>query len=172
MMNNEKNHDTFGYWLSGFVDGEGCFDVSKKVCKKLSPTIYPRFVIRLRRDDIGILERIKEYLGCGKIYLVKNISKDGYKRGAAAQYTVFRVEDTHNILVPHFKRYPLYSKKKYDFEIWKEIVHLVFHKAHRHGQLDYVNHLCMQLSAVKKYDYRKEDIRYKKRAEPDLFENS
>ncbi len=28
------NHDDFGYWLTGFVDGEGCFHARSYIRKK------------------------------------------------------------------------------------------------------------------------------------------
>jgi len=56
-------------YVAGFVDGEGSFWVCLAKDKR-NDKIFPRaeFSIELRADDKEILGRIKQTIGCGKIY--------------------------------------------------------------------------------------------------------
>jgi hypothetical protein len=111
------DRDYFGAWISGFVDGEGCFSLG---WQRLNT--YPRpkaiFTICLRADDINILQRIRSYFGCGKPIHVTE------KKGSnpIAVYTVNTLADANNIICPHFVKFPLLAKKSGDFAIWMEAV--------------------------------------------------
>jgi hypothetical protein len=61
--------DTFGHWLSGFTDGEGCFH-GRVVPSRQKSSIIVSFSIALRADDLRILEEIRQALGVGGIYPV------------------------------------------------------------------------------------------------------
>lgn len=54
----------------GFIDGEGCFSVSFGKHRTLRRGIEVRveFSIELRADDREILDRIRETIGCGKVF--------------------------------------------------------------------------------------------------------
>jgi len=52
----------FSLWLSGFIDGEGNFQVF--LDRTYLRTI---FRIRLHIDDVTVLYKIKEFLGVGKV---------------------------------------------------------------------------------------------------------
>jgi hypothetical protein len=58
----DMNRNQFSLWLSGFIDGEGNFQV-------FLDRNYLRavFRIRLHIDDIAILFKIKDFLGVGKV---------------------------------------------------------------------------------------------------------
>ena len=49
-----------------------------------------------------ILDRIQLFFGVGKIY----------KIGNKTYYRVTKISDIINIIIPHFKSFPLLSKKK------------------------------------------------------------
>jgi hypothetical protein len=54
--------EAFGYWFSGLVDGEGCFSIAK------TPWGFRcEFIIKLRADDLPMLEEIQTELGIGRI---------------------------------------------------------------------------------------------------------
>lgn len=108
-----------GDYIAGFTDGEGCFalkfrrDVRNE--RKNKPVYFYwdiEFVIVLRGDDIEILEKIKETLGCG------NLHKPN--RRGSVRFTVNNINDICSIIVPFFEKYPLRAKKKYDFILWRE----------------------------------------------------
>ncbi len=110
------------HYISGFVDGEGCFALKYrreiKLNRKNKPVYFywdVEFAILLRGDDIDILHAIKKTLGCGKI----SMSKRG-----DARYAVNNISELSNIIVPFFSKYQLRAKKKYDFMLWKEAVEI------------------------------------------------
>lgn len=110
-----------GDYIAGFIDGEGCFYLTYRSEIKQNrpgkPTYYrwlPYFAMTLREDDVQILEKIKNTLGCGNIYFLKKDSK----RGRQAYFGIQNIDDLYNIVMPFFKKYHLRAKKRLDFELW------------------------------------------------------
>lgn len=110
-------------YISGFVDGEGCFgfqfrkDVRHE--RPGSPTYYywkVQFMITARKDEQELFERIKEFFGCGNIYKQLDIE---------IHYTVTEMDDLKNIISPFFKKYQLQGKKKNDFILWAEAIDIL-----------------------------------------------
>lgn len=116
----------FGHWLSGFVDGEGCFRlVSQSYPNRISPTFKASFTICLRDDDQTVLGLIRSFLGCGQIYL--SAPPSGLTRNSKprASFTVSPLPHHMEIIIPHFRRFPLLAKKSRDFEVWVRGVELI-----------------------------------------------
>jgi hypothetical protein len=105
----------FGMWLAGFIDGEGNFDIHRQH-RPSGDYYYCRFEISLRADDGGILSMLKERLG-GKVYSGSSIL-NGKTHQKQRWELVARAECAR--LVGVLDRYPLQSKKKRDFIIWRE----------------------------------------------------
>ena len=152
----------FGYWLSGFVDGEGCFQSQLNLFggKRNRPAIQPRFSISLRIDDGRVLDEIKSFLE--RTYELNCNINTTYGQGKYAPMARLRVSGWKNCyrLLPQFERFPLKAKKAFDYEIWKELILLA------HGQKERSRrenrrfedmlklHFC--LGAVKLYGNKKE----------------
>lgn len=112
------------YYVVGFVDGEGSFHANIDYLDRL--IVY--FTIKLREDDLPILEEIRNFFKMGRIY--RNVPSEEQKerhhrRGAkpTMEYRIYRADDLPRV-VEFFEQYPLRAKKKADFEIWKQIVAL------------------------------------------------
>lgn len=114
--------DSFGYWLAGLVDGEGCF---KLVTTKKRELPQPSLTINLRSDDKNTLLMIKNILGfgCFTENMIK-ITVDGRKLNPMCGYVVSSVNGC-KILSDIFSKYPLRSKKNKDFQIWKEAIEIL-----------------------------------------------
>jgi hypothetical protein len=111
----------FGDWLSGFVDGEGCFVLTtRKRMPYSQPSPTVRLAISLRADDRPVLDLIRSYLGCGCIGIADRPHAGNDK--PAAQFRVNSIVDLAQIIVPHFDLHPLFAKKKRDFAIWRQAV--------------------------------------------------
>lgn len=117
--------DSFGNWLSGFCDGEGCFLLQAETREGC---VYPHafFRLELRDDDCAILEEIQQYWGVGNLY------KKGARKTATrnsnphCEYVVSGWKTLATVIIPHFEKYPLRTKKKRDFEIWRDGVRFAY----------------------------------------------
>ena len=92
----------FGNWLAGFIDGEGCFQVS--YARKYWSC---RFTIQLRSDDAPILEMIQSETGLGKIYVYE----------PAAVWRVTKRSDC-SALVELLDEHSLRAKQTEVFKLW------------------------------------------------------
>jgi len=112
--------DELGGYVSGLVDGEGWFAVS---LKRKGEIVHcnPKFGMSLRKDDVGVLEFLRNYFGCGNINFAPRPNPQH------SPTAIFCISGMYNVLwsvVPHFLRYPLRAKKAKDFTTWHEIVKL------------------------------------------------
>jgi hypothetical protein len=127
----------FGHWLSGLVDGEGCFGLAwKPPSRNERPTPRAWFIISLRLDDFPTLRVIQSYWRCGTLAVQrKKSTRDHYTRKPSGIFSVQAIGDVANTVVPHFERYPLRAKKAADFAIWKESVRLLYAASLRPQQM-------------------------------------
>ncbi len=56
------------HYVTGFVDGEGCFAITISRKRFKVPEVRLKFEIELREDDEPILKEIQKTLDCGSIY--------------------------------------------------------------------------------------------------------
>lgn len=110
--------DAFGYWFSGFVDGEGHFSVQRQQRATYVGHAIS-FQLKVRRDDRDIIEKINEELGYGWLCFPARRNEGGSKPQIG--WGVTSGEDCL-ALVELLERYPLRSKKARDFVIWSEAV--------------------------------------------------
>lgn len=118
--------EQFGWYLTGFTDGEGCFRLGLITCRTRMPKyeyVTAEFFIKLRDDDAAILEAIRRRLGCGKIERCRSYGATA-NGNPQAKWRVCRIFEVADIIVPHFARFPLQAKKAGDFTIWKQAVML------------------------------------------------
>lgn len=112
-----------GYYLSGFVDGEGSFNVSlkKREDHSMGWQVYLSFSVS--QKESYILSLLKKNLGCGKIRQ--------RKRDNLFVYEVNNPLSISERVIPFFKRFNFLSQnKKRNFSIFCQIVELVFKKEH------------------------------------------
>jgi len=117
------------YYLVGLVDGEGCFCVSfNKHKNNRLLEIRLLFEIELREDDKEILERVKQTLGCGNIYL---LNYERYKKWRPHyKYKVSNLKDITEKIIPFFQKYPLQAKKRNSFAVFCKVAELMLLKHH------------------------------------------
>ncbi len=141
------------WYITGFVDGEGCFSVSFNQRAKLKTGIEvrPSFSIAQNKRSLNILKEIHSYFGCGAIRFSKYDQM--YK------YEVRSVKDLQKRIIPHFKKYPLKTAKQNDFAIFANICNLVA-KSH-HLNSDYLANIIHQsylMNESGKRRYTKEQL--------------
>jgi hypothetical protein len=108
--------------IAALVNEEGCFDLQFRKDTRHertnSPTYYrwkAQFVVTSPKDNVKILERIKNEMGCGEV----TISKD------QARLSVQKISDIAETVVPFFRKNTLADKKKKDFELWAKGVEVI-----------------------------------------------
>ncbi len=111
-------------YISGFVDGEGCFSVS---FSKRPPFIVgwetkPSFSVSQNRDHAQPLFIMEKYFGCG-------FMREG-KTDDTIKYEVRRLDDLLEKVLPHFKKYPLLSEKNQDVEKLKRVCDIMKRNEH------------------------------------------
>ena len=105
----------WGWWFTGFVDGEGCFNINtyKKGRHR------PRFIMKLRADDIAVLEKAQKLFG-GSLR-IQEPSRMMIERipgtNPSAEWSVNHKRDLV-LLDQHFQQFPPQSKKYRDYKIW------------------------------------------------------
>ena len=116
--------NNLGYFLAGFVEGEGSFNVSlrKKTDYKVSWQVVMSF--NVSQKDPSVLYLLKNELGCG---IIKTRKLDNLH-----SYDVTKPEDITQKIIPYFKKFPVVSEsKKTNFAIFCEIASLMEKGEHR-----------------------------------------
>ena len=112
------------WFITGLVEGEGCFTVSFSFRKKLKVGIEtrPSFSISLNRRDLDLIKEVHDFFGCGAIRYSR--SDRTYKFESRS------VIDLTERINPHFEKYSLRGSKANDFRRFTEICNSV--RANRH----------------------------------------
>jgi hypothetical protein len=119
----DLDRNNLGYFIAGFVEGEGSFNVSlrKKSDYKVNWQIVLSF--NVSQKDPSVLFVIKKELGCGII----KTRKDGLH-----SLDVTNSQDLVEKVIPYFIKYPLLSMSKLNnFNIFCKISKLVKGGEHR-----------------------------------------
>ena len=87
----------------GFTDGEGTFCLVKH-----RDLFLHRFEIEINSRDLQLLHYLKTLIGCGRIY----------KREVISNFSVARMNQLLEYVVPIFNKYPFLTRKKFQFDIW------------------------------------------------------
>ncbi len=112
-------------YISGYVDGEGCFTVSISPRPTLSVGWEPRPSISVSQnsDRSQVLLLIQRYFGCG------SLRPDRSDR--TLKWEVRSLPLLVGCIVPHFRDYPLLSAKRDDFELFASICERMARRQHR-----------------------------------------
>jgi len=126
-------------WVSGFVDGEGCFHVSINNSPEMSIgwQVLPEFRIVQHERDQKVLEKLQEFFQAGQVVTNHDTRKE---------LRIRKLQDLRKV-VSFFKQHPLQTKKKKDLEIFGEILELMEKKKHLtlEGLTDIAN-LCWSMN--------------------------
>lgn len=108
--------------ISSLINNNSCFDLQFRKDARHerpnSPTYYRwkvQFVITHPKEKIKLIKKVKNILGCGKIHIIKD----------QARFSVQKVDDIRDFVVPFFRKNSLLGKKKKDFELWQRAVDII-----------------------------------------------
>ena len=140
-------------YISGYVDGEGCFSVSFSRRKKflVGWETKPSFSVSQNEDRAEILYAMRRIFKCG--FLRRDFSDKTLK------YEVRSLDDLISKIIPHFDVYPLLSSKQKDYRFFREICYAMRRGAHRnkHG-LSRIIRAAFQMNSSGKRKYTQEEI--------------
>ncbi len=102
-------------WITGFVDGEGCFQVgiAKHPDMEIGYQVLPEFSVVQHERDVKILHAIKAHFGCGVVRR---------NHGDRMAYRVRNLEHLLERIVPFFVQHPLKSSKRVEFQKFRRVV--------------------------------------------------
>ena len=139
-------------FISGFVEGEGCFCISFSKRAKLNTKIEvrPSFSISQNKKNLELLKKVLKHFECGSIRFSK--SDQNYK------YEVRSIKDLMKTIIPHFSEYPLLGTKKDDFEKFSFICEKIYQNQHRNiDTLRKIIEVSYEINLGKR-KYKKEEL--------------
>lgn len=111
-----------GYYIAGFTDGEGSFNVSLKKRNDYIKEWKITASFNISQKDRVILSWIKKILGCGTL----RERNDG-----VVYYEVTNILSLKERIIPFFAKFNfISSKKKTNFSIFKQIVKIMSQEQH------------------------------------------
>jgi len=105
-------------WVTGFVDGEGCFHVGINPHEdmKVGYQVLPEFTVVQHKRDAQVLHGLKAYFGCGVVRT---------NHGDRWAYRVRSLDHLLERIVPFFLKHTLKTKKHLDFMKFRDVLLLM-----------------------------------------------
>jgi len=136
-------------YITGFVDGEGSFNISFTLRKKMKFGIEISFSVSQNMRDCKLLEEIRNFFGCGSVRFTR--------RDNCYKYETRSITDLTKKIIPHFERYPLRTSKQHSFVIFKEVCEMIKKNLHltKEGIIKIID-LAYQMNNLGARRYKKE----------------
>ncbi len=137
MKHTSQEEESFCFYVSGFIDGEGCFSVTFRHLSKLVVGFETKvsFAVgqKQTKRNYELLDRIRILFNGGSI-------RDS-KGDNCYKYETRKLAHIRNEIIPFFNKYPLYTSKSNDFLLFSKICSLVAAKQHlnKNGLLQIIN---------------------------------
>ena len=112
-------------YISGFVDGEGCFTVSisPRPTLLVGWEVRPSLSVSQNGDRIEVLLAIQDYFGCGTLRPDRS--------DKTMKWEVRSLPLLVERIIPHFRQFPLLSGKRNDFDLFADICQRMTRGEHR-----------------------------------------
>ena len=117
------------WYITGLVEGEGCFciSISKHKTNKIGLEVRPMFEVEMVIEDKPLLEKVKEHFKCGQIY---ELSYERYGWRPHVKYAVKSQKEIKEKIIPFFEKYPPVGKKKKDFKYFCKAFKIIDERKH------------------------------------------
>jgi LAGLIDADG endonuclease len=135
-------------YISGYVDGEGCFCVSFQPSDRhcFGWEVRPSFSVSQNAERSEVLYLIQESWKCGFIRPDRS--------DKTLKFEVRNIRDLVATVLPHFRSFPLMSSKQADFERFARICELVSGGRHLELEgLEQIVRLAMEMNPSGKRKY-------------------
>ena len=140
-------------YISGYVDGEGCFSVSFSKRDKflVGWETKPSFSVSQNEDRAQPLFILQNMLKCG--FMRRDFSDKTLK------YEVRSLNDLIYKVIPHFDKYSMVSDKQKDFKLFKQVCLLMQKELHKEKiGLQKIMNLAFQMNPSGKRKYTKAEM--------------
>ena len=118
----QKIPNNIGWYISGFTDGEGSFNVSLRKGNGHRLGWQVQMTFNVAQRDITNLDLMKRHLGCGRLQ---------YRRDGVHYFVVGDHRSIIDRVIPFFERFTFFSfSKKKNFSLFRDIALLVHHAEH------------------------------------------
>ena len=114
----------FNSYISGYVDGEGCFCVSFQPSRRhrFGWEVRPSFSVSQNAERSELLHELKTAWRCGSIRPDRS--------DKTLKFEIRNLDDLVERVVPHFRSFPLFSSKQSDFERFARVCEMLREKRH------------------------------------------
>lgn len=147
-----KNREIVEY-ITGFVDGEGCFSIilSKRKKMTIGWEVKPSFSVSQNYDRAEVLFLIQDLFNAG--HLRRDYSNKTLK------FEIRKLADLLNKIIPHFDKYQIISGKRKDFELFKQVCMIVKNNQHTNLiGLKKIIDLAFKMNPSTRRKYSKQEI--------------
>ena len=145
--------NNLGSYLSGFADGEGSFCVyfSPRSRMTLGWEVRPSFSVGQNTSRPEVLNLFLQYFKCGSLRPNRGDN--------TVKFETRSLKPLLEVVIPHFRKYPLLSSKARDFEKFVTICNLLAQNAHltRDGFIKIVD-LAFEMNGFGARRYKKQYI--------------
>jgi hypothetical protein len=115
-------------YVLGLVDGEGSFAVHFNTSQRRRAKVEPRFCLKLRAEDRILLEELREFFGCGRVYIQRDRRPN---HSLCYRFEVNNRQELFEKIIPFFDQHPPRSpSKQRDFGFFRQVLCLVRQDAH------------------------------------------
>ncbi len=140
-------------YISGFVDGEGCFCVSFQPSRRhrLGWEARPSFSVSQNADRAELLFAMRDKWQCG--FIRPDRSDNTLK------FEIRNVQSLVDVVLPHFRAFPLFSSKQADVESFSRVCIWMHEGQHRtiEGFMKIVK-VAMNMNSSGKRKYSEDEI--------------
>jgi LAGLIDADG endonuclease len=134
------------YYISGLTQADGSFSCGIQKIESRRLRFRPKFEIVVDLDSKDVLDLIQKYFNCGSIQIK---TKDH-----SASFIVTNLEELRDIIIPHFKLYPVYFNKLHALNLLALILELLGKK---HKNRDNVSIFSLAISMNEASSRRKDE---------------
>ena len=122
-------------YIVGLTDGEGSFTVYLHPPRKIGKyntkhyRLECHYYIKLREDELPLLEEVKKFFNCGNIYLQKD---KRLNHRNCYRFEISSYQKITEVVIPFFQNHSLYSvNRRNDFDLFCRIFEILRNKNRR-----------------------------------------
>lgn len=132
-------------WITGFVDGEGCFfiGINRQSAMRIGFQVLPEFRVVQHRRDLDVLHQLRDFFGVGVVV-----------RNHGERYEL-RIRGRINLekVVTFFEQHPLKTGKQQDFVAFRSVIRMMRRREHlTKGGLERIRTITSRMNRQRRSD--------------------